>query len=1084
MFTLSRRHRQAIAFSTLLIVGVACNFPSRTEPPVSLSAPPSDGPALREPDPQVVALRQLQADSETEADLDFEHGFPTFVKARIAVSGDDAVERALNYLDHYGDLYVLDNPDFDIEVRRVSALPGGIEIVVFYQSYKGVPVFTSELVVNVFGEQVFATVGNMLTEADVDVSPTITVQQAEHISRQDLNLPGAIVAGVSSPMIFDYSLLSDELPDPRLTWRVTFMDPEPWRVFIDAHTGEVLNKYLLAESAFELNLRDAGGARANNTTCFTNTTLDTFIADEDGISDDFSADIDALSAFGFTQNAYDFYLNTFGRDSYDKSGAELEVYVRAGVPNARWNSLCGVIQFAIGWVSDDLMTHEMTHGVINLTYQNQSGALNESFSDIMAVLSDPADWTIAEDRTSGAGAIRDISDPVAFSQPDVFSNYVVLPVANDSGGVHTNSGILNKAAFLIWNGGDHNGWSVEGIGSGKMGALFYMSMVSLPNNAGLMQAGSNIVTLADLVADFGLLGNFDDHDACQVRNAFAAVELGDGDADCDGVEDERESDNDDDFIPDSQDNCPNIANPGQDDVDMDGIGDACDDDFDNDGVRDRNDNCPTVPNPNQNDIDVDAIGDVCEDADGDDVFDPVDNCPADANPDQEDTNDDRVGDACTDDDDGDGVSDSVDNCPQIYNAGQEDEDGDSVGDECDNCKRLANDQSDIDGDTLGDACDGDMDGDGVPNVEDNCPRTPNPTQFDPDRNGVGLGCDKAETETILGLIKNDINVVIHFEQREEPYLLLPLPVCRLDCPDWLPEDYLVSMVITDLPVHTSVWIMDEFGEMAGRSPVVDRGTVLRFRPKGGVDYYLSVAFGSEYPQGEPGEFSMSMSAGPSTEQPLPPQREPDPSFGPPPPLSEEGPVDGSPEATVETGAFCRQGPGTEFPDITALSAGTLAKIEGRNDSQPRWWYVNVSTANQRCWISDSIVDTTGDLDSVPVLPAPPLPITVTPTATVTPVPPSAPDVPSALNITNSVCVSNGPGRGLEVSLAWTDNANNEAGYRVYRGGGLLATLGMNATSYTDDAPNTATPYTYSVEAFNGVGTSAAISVQSALCPLG
>ena len=193
---------------------------------------------------------------------------------------------------------------------------------------------------------------------------------------------------------------------------------------------------------------------------------------------------------------------------------------------------------------------------------------------------------------------------------------------------------------------------------------------------------------------------------------------------------------------------------------------------------------------------------------------------------------------------------------------------------------------------------------------------------------------------------------------------------------------------------------------------------------------------------------------------------------------------GPPEATFETGAFCRQGPATAYPDVISVAAGVLANIEGRSESLPLWWYIYIPAFDLRCWASGSVVGTTGETDDVPVLAAPPLPITNTPTPTSTPAPPSAPDTPGGLNITNSVCVTNGPGKGLEVSLAWTDNANNEDGYRVYRNGGLLATLGVNAISYTDDASNTASPYTYNVEAFNAVGSSTAISVQSAVCPEG
>jgi hypothetical protein len=85
---------------------------------------------------------------------------------------------------------------------------------------------------------------------------------------------------------------------------------------------------------------------------------------------------------------------------------------------------------------------------------------------------------------------------------------------------------------------------------------------------------------------------------------------------------------------------------------------------------------------------------------------PTDNCPEIPNMDQDDLDDDGLGDVCDPDMDGDGVPNEEDDCPYAYDPLQEDNDGDGFGDGCDNCPEIFNEyQYDSDGDGIGDACD-------------------------------------------------------------------------------------------------------------------------------------------------------------------------------------------------------------------------------------------------------------------------------------------------------------------------------------------------------------------------------------------
>lgn len=149
----------------------------------------------------------------------------------------------------------------------------------------------------------------------------------------------------------------------------------------------------------------------------------------------------------------------------------------------------------------DVVAHELTHGVTdyssNLVYRNESGALNEAFSDIMGTSVEfffeapgtgprQADYLVGEDIIR-PGGIRSLSDPGRFGDPDHYSRRYVGSA--DNGGVHTNSGIANHAFYLAVEGGTNrtSGLRVEGVGSAnreQIEKVFYRAFtLLLPANA-------------------------------------------------------------------------------------------------------------------------------------------------------------------------------------------------------------------------------------------------------------------------------------------------------------------------------------------------------------------------------------------------------------------------------------------------------------------------------------------------------------------------------------------------------------------------------------------------------------------------
>ena len=155
----------------------------------------------------------------------------------------------------------------------------------------------------------------------------------------------------------------------------------------------------------------------------------------------------------------------------------------------------------------DVAAHELTHGVTssssNLIYLNESGALNEAFSDIMSTAVEfyfqtpgtgrgQADYLLGEDvfrafRPGSVNGVRSHENPRAYNQPDHYSIRFTGP--EDNGGVHINSGIPNHVFYLAIEGGTNrtSGLTVQGVGAAnreQIEKVFYRAFVFLlPANA-------------------------------------------------------------------------------------------------------------------------------------------------------------------------------------------------------------------------------------------------------------------------------------------------------------------------------------------------------------------------------------------------------------------------------------------------------------------------------------------------------------------------------------------------------------------------------------------------------------------------
>lgn len=255
-------------------------------------------------------------------------------------------------------------------------------------------------------------------------------------------------------------------------------------------------------------------------------------ADADNVWTD-PAVVDGHANVGFV---YDFFYFRFGRRGFDDRDRPITVIVNPTTQqgaltlpsadlgkwaaNAFWCGSCGpaatgVLVFGNGLPPNftlggrfysyfagalDIVAHEYAHGVIDsssrLIYVNESGALNEAFSDVMGISAEfwhhvraglrPANYLMGEDTIRGSAGgpngNRSLENPAAYDQPDHYSRRYLGTA--DNGGVHINSGIASHAFYLAIEGGRNrtSGIMVQGVGAAnrqQIERVFYRAFVYL-----------------------------------------------------------------------------------------------------------------------------------------------------------------------------------------------------------------------------------------------------------------------------------------------------------------------------------------------------------------------------------------------------------------------------------------------------------------------------------------------------------------------------------------------------------------------------------------------------------------------------
>lgn len=455
-------------------------------------------------------------------------------------SGYNPETAAFSFLEAYDAAFGLDLPEMELRTRRIRE-QSNKTYVSMDQYYKDLMVFGAQVVVQVNDDMTIRNImcdvmrdpGALLQRTDA-LAPVLTADQAEAEARrqnaalseneypEEYDVPEPPQLRIFHPGIMD-------MPgDTRLAWKVplVYSDPFPTGmvVLIDAHTGELLMRYAdngivqmtkkeiaeLFPHAFTPGPKAAGAPNrrvydaANNA----NLALARLVRSE-GDSPTGNMDVDRL--YDYLGDCYDYYWQRHGRDSFDDNGGNIIAYANYPFMNAMWVMRMGayadIMVIGTGFVADDIIAHEFTHGVTDyesdMIYFSFSGAINEMYSDKGGEFVDLTNgrgtdtpevrWFIGEDLTvkapdmrgreteeielvdSDLPGIRYMKNPTVFGHPDrLGSPFLADPFSQyDLGGVHINNGIGNKLIYLLTDGDEFNGQTVKGMGIDKVGALFY-----------------------------------------------------------------------------------------------------------------------------------------------------------------------------------------------------------------------------------------------------------------------------------------------------------------------------------------------------------------------------------------------------------------------------------------------------------------------------------------------------------------------------------------------------------------------------------------------------------------------------------
>ncbi|MBB3044410.1 M4 family metallopeptidase [Nocardioides soli] len=526
-------------------------------------------PAAQAADPVDQALARLDADADRpltvrglgkDGTVDF-IGVPA--KAEVdnpavtpTTSPGAAADAAIR---RYGAAIGAARPGTTLERVSARPTPAG-DVARYQQEVDGVPVLGGQVVVSLRADgelsSVLAETSDETSVNDAKVGVDAAAAQARAAFVKVAGPGAGVDVRSEGRWLLDAGLIGgDEAAPARTVWsfEVTRSVDERRMILVDDRTAGVLMNVDLIHHVLDRVVCDNDNLRQpDDIACTPAGAARTEGGPASGVAD-------VNSAFDLSGVVADFYQQVGGFDLTELLGITIGgekklassvnwCYTRASTTcpynNAFWNG--SQMYYGQGYAgADDVVGHEITHGFTErnsgLFYWGQSGAINESISDIMGEIIDhrhgvesDADWALGEDVPAFApDGLRNLADPTLFGDPDSTSSPLYKTPEGDTypdnDGVHQNSGVGNKTSYLISQGGSHNGQNITGIDTGdpmltKSAKLWLLVDQTLTSGSDYADLGTVLgQSCQALLASPG--SAFTAADCAEVHKATAATQL-------------------------------------------------------------------------------------------------------------------------------------------------------------------------------------------------------------------------------------------------------------------------------------------------------------------------------------------------------------------------------------------------------------------------------------------------------------------------------------------------------------------------------------------------------------------------------